>query len=360
MKRITLLSLLLLPFIGFAQKSFFYTLNASQKTNEKTIKLFIDYEIAGIKFKDSLSLNDKKKSITKTLRQPVAATIYTKNNKIQPLSVFLANNTLNLEVTEKSISILKSKLQDDFLFLTVNDRIRPSYFPLYDKLSSTKDTIGLKKLGVIFDSLKNDDIQKSIKYFKANKASLLSLFSFNRYTTFYADYSKVENEFNQLPEWAKSSPDGQSILAIINGAKSTQVGTMAKYFSQKSSKGKNVSLKSFDGKYILLDFWASWCGPCRKEHPNLIKIYEEFKDNNFDIISISLDSEIGNWQKAIIKDQLTWTQLSDLKGSQNDIALQYGVQSVPANFLINPKGIIIGKNLSTEQLNEKLKEILEK
>jgi peroxiredoxin len=92
----------------------------------------------------------------------------------------------------------------------------------------------------------------------------------------------------------------------------------------------------------------------------LIKIYEEFKDNNFDIISISLDSEIGNWQKAIIKDQLTWTQLSDLKGSQNDIALQYGVQSVPANFLINPKGIIIGKNLSTEQLIEKLKEILVK
>ena len=188
----------------------------------------------------------------------------------------------------------------------------------------------------------------------------MSLFSFNRYTTFYADYSKVENEFNQLPEWAKGSPDGQSILAKINGAKSTQVGTIAKYFSQKSSKGKNVSLKSFDGKYVLLDFWASWCAPCRKEHPNLIKIYEEFKDNNFDIISISLDSEIGNWQKAIIKDQLTWTQLSDLKGSQNDIALQYGVQSVPANFLINPKGIIIGKNLSTEQLNEKLKEILEK
>ena len=218
----------------------------------------------------------------------------------------------------------------------------------------------MKKLGVIFDSLKNDDIQKSLKYFKANKTSLLSLFSFNRYTTFYADYAKVEKDFNLLPDWAKSSPDGKIIIAKINGAKSAQVDTKAKDFSQKSSTGKDVNLKSFDGKYILLDFWASWCAPCRKEHPNLIRIYEQFKDKNFDIISISLDSEKENWLKAISKDKLTWTQISDLKGQQNDIAVQYGVQSVPANFLINSKGIIIGKNLTTEQLNEKLKELVEK
>jgi peroxiredoxin len=344
----------------FAQKSFFYNLSATLSNNTSVTKLYISYEIVGIKYQDSLDFQKKQLTLKKTLPQPVSATISTNSSNIEPISVMLANNNLNIKIINNSISVVKSKLQEDFLFLTENDRIRPTYFPLYGELSAKNDTIGLKKLGVIFDSLKNDDIQKSLKYFKENKTSLLSLFSFNRYTTFYADYAKVEEDFNLLPNWAKSSPDGQNIIAKIIGAKSAQVGTKAKEFSQKSATGKDVSLKLYDGKYILLDFWASWCSPCRKEHPNLIKIYDQFKDKNFDIISVSLDSEKDNWIKAITKDKLIWTQISDLKGQQNDIAVLYGVQSVPANFLINSKGLIIGKNLSPEQLNEKLKELLEK
>lgn len=361
MKKIIITSILAFSCLTiFAQKSFFYNLSMTIPTNSKVTKLYIAYEVAGIKFKDSLDFGKKQLTLKKILTQPVAATIYTNNSKVEPLSVMLANNTISVVIIDNSISIGKSKLQDDFLYLTANDRIRPGYFPLYGELSSKNDTAGLNKLGIIFDSLKNDDIKKSLSYFKANKTSLLSLFSFNRFTTFFADYSKVEKDFALLPAWAKNSPDGKSIVAKIEGAKSAQINTQAKKFVQQSSTGQKISFDAFEGKYVLLDFWASWCAPCRKEHPNLIKTYEQFKNKNFEIISVSLDSENDNWLNAISKDKLTWTQISDLKGQQNDIAVQYGVQSVPANFLINPKGVIIDKNLTGEELNKRLKTLLDK
>lgn len=344
----------------FSQQPFFYKLSTATTANEKLTKLYIAYEVAGIKYKDSLELGKKTLTLKKTLTQPVAATIYTNYNKIEPVSVMLANNTISVIITNNSISIGKSKLQNDFLYLTANDRIRPGYFPLYGELSAKNDTAGLNKLGIIFDSLKKDDIKKSLAYFKSNKTSLLSLFSFNRFTTFFADYSKVEKDFVLLPTWAKTSPDGKNIIAKIEGAKSAQLNTVANKFIQQSSTGEMISLDSFAGKYVLLDFWASWCAPCRKEHPNLIKTYEQFKNKNFQIISVSLDAEKESWLNAIAKDKITWTQISDLKGQNNDIAVQYGVQSVPANFLINPKGIIIDKNLTGEELYKKLNTLLDK
>jgi peroxiredoxin len=361
MKKIIITSILAINCLTvFSQQSFFYNINTTLPNNENVSKLYISYEIAGIKFKDSLDFLKKQVKFNKTLSQPVAATISTNNKKIKPISVMLANNNLSVFFTDNSISISKSKLQDDFLYLTANDRIRPNYFPLYGALSEKNDTIGLKKLGVVFDSLKNNDITKSYNYFKANKTSLLSLFSFNRYSTFFADYSKVEKDFALLPVWAKNSPEGKSILAKIEGAKSARVNTPAKKFIQQSLTGQKISLETFEGKYILLDFWASWCAPCRKEHPNLINTYQQFKDKNFEIISVSLDSENDNWKRAIEKDKLTWTQISDLKGQQNEIAVLYGVQSVPANFLIDPKGIIIAKNLSSEELYKELETLLSK
>jgi peroxiredoxin len=346
--------------INFAQDSFFYTISSALPKNEKIKTLYIDYEVAGTKFKDSLDFRKNNLKLEKNLEQPVEATLYTNIDKIEPISVILANNEIFVVITDKLVSLDKSNLQQDFLYLTSNDRIRPSYFPLYGELFEKNDTAGLSKLGVIFDSLKNDDIKKSFNYFNANRTSLLSLYSFKRYTTFFADYTKVEREFALLPAWAKTSPDGKSIIAKIEGAKSAQINTKAIVFSQQSLKGQKIGLEDFKGKYILLDFWASWCAPCRKEHPNLIKTYEQFKKKNFEIISISLDSENDNWINAVNKDKLTWTQISDLKGQQNDIAVKYGIQSVPANFLINPQGVIIEKNLTIEELNERLQTLLGK
>ena len=129
-------------------------------------------------------------------------------------------------------------------------------------------------------------------------------------------------------------------------------------FIQPDVDGKPVALSSFKGKYVLLDFWASWCGPCRHENPNVVKAYNEFKDKNFTVFSVSLDQNKAAWQKAIQQDGLTWTHASDLKFWNNEAAALYSVQSIPANFLIDPQGNIVAKDLRGEELTEPLQKTL--
>lgn len=129
-------------------------------------------------------------------------------------------------------------------------------------------------------------------------------------------------------------------------------------FEQADPNGKMVNIKSFRGKYVLIDFWASWCGPCRGENPNVVAAFNKYKNKNFTVLGISLDKSKDAWLAAVEKDGLTWTQLSDLKFWSNAVAQQFGIQSIPQNFLIDPNGVVIGKNLRGEALEAKLESIL--
>lgn len=161
----------------------------------------------------------------------------------------------------------------------------------------------------------------------------------------YLDKNFLNTKFGKL---------AQQKLMQING---TSIGKKIMEFTQNTPDGKPVNIRDFEGKYVLIDFWASWCGPCRMENPYVVAAYNKYKDKGFTVLGISLDQNKNAWLKAIEKDNLTWTHVSDLKGWNNEVAQAFGISSIPQNILIDKQGIIIAKNLRGNGLEEKLREI---
>ena len=153
----------------------------------------------------------------------------------------------------------------------------------------------------------------------------------------------------------------EQLAAMKHNMEPRWVGKPAPDFSLPDPTGKQVSLSSFKGKYVLVDFWASWCGPCRNENPNVVKAFNRFKDKNFTILGVSLDrpGEKDAWLKAVMKDHLTWTQVSDLKYWESIVVPMYGLDGIPYNVLVDPQGVIIGEQLRGAALEAKLAEVLQ-
>ncbi len=160
-----------------------------------------------------------------------------------------------------------------------------------------------------------------------------------------------------LSEEVKSTKYGISIKKYLDLSRDLKAGDKAVDFKMPDINGKLVGLSDFQGKYVLLDFWGSGCGPCRLESPNLLRNYKEYRDKGFEIISITFDRDREAWAKAVKKDGMIWTTLCDLKGSDGDVIMTYKVFFMPTYFLINPEGIIIDTWQGTGQLDEKLIEI---
>ncbi len=171
---------------------------------------------------------------------------------------------------------------------------------------------------------------------------------------------KAEELLPVLSKEVRNTDMAQYIQTQIEEAKINAIGTVMPDFSQADTSGKMINLKSFRGKYVLVDFWASWCRPCRDENPNVVANFNKYKSKNFTVLGVSLDQAKPAWLNAIQMDALAWTQLSDLKGWKNDVAGQFRISSIPQNFLLDPNGKIIAKNLRGEALGQKLEELLGK
>ena len=203
--------------------------------------------------------------------------------------------------------------------------------------------------------------QQSIDQFLARKSSspvaaLVLAYSYD--TDPNKNLALLEKRFGQLNGDALKSQFAKNVEQVIATAKVAAIGSKATDFTQNDTTGKPVSLSQFKGKYVLVDFWASWCRPCRAENPNVVAAYNEFKDKNFTILSVSLDQRKENWVYAIKADNLTWNHVSDLQYWNNAVAKTYHIESIPANFLVDPNGNIIAKNLRGEELAQKLGELI--
>lgn len=193
-------------------------------------------------------------------------------------------------------------------------------------------------------------------YVKDHPHSPVAFYALQVYATGETDPDILQPLFDGLDTVIKHSVAGIAFQERLTVASKTGIGKEAMDFTQSDTLGNPVKLSSFRGKYVLLDFWASWCGPCRAENPNVVALYNQYHAKGFDILSVSLDrpGDKGKWLKAIHDDQLGWTNVSDLQFWDNAVAKEYGIHSIPQNFLIDPQGKIVAKGLRGEELAEKL------
>jgi peroxiredoxin len=278
----------------------------------------------------------------------------------ETLSVTHIDSFSNAVITGSAVNTdFKRFLQDEKPY----QQREMAMFPAYQAARQAKDEQTAKSIEAqakVIGKGMHDSVYASFVH--THPQSLLSLYILQLYAKEDPDAPSLHTLFDRLSPAVKASTGGKAFAKNLVIAAKTGIGATAMDFTQNDTLGKPVTLSSFRGRYVLLDFWASWCGPCRAENPNVVKAYTKYHPKGFDILSVSLDrpGDKDKWLKAIHTDGLGWAHVSDLQFWNNAVAKEYGIQSIPQNFLIDPQGKIIGKGLRGDELEKKLSEIFSK
>lgn len=279
------------------------------------------------------------------------------------MHLFLENSKVNIQgksINDEDKVVSGSKSHSNYIAFAdkdgrFNDELK-SHYGVWRTLEE-EDEAGRDSLNAIInelDSIREDFVRNYVSEMNESVVAAYALY-INSYRFELEDLKKF---YEQFSEDVKSSEYGVIINDKVMALTNTQIGKSAPLFTMKDTTGAPVNLEQFKGKYVLIDFWASWCGPCRAENPNVVKAYNEFHDKGLEILGVSLDSDKDKWLAAIVKDGLTWHQVSDVNGWDCEPVKIYAVSSIPHSVLVDPDGIIVAKNLRGEQLHQKLAELM--
>jgi len=329
---------------------------------DKTVVVSV-YDKSGVNVLDTLTISEGVVNYSTELSEPVLVLIgeagarktvnffadnvdYTINGSLDQIAEATITGGAAFE-TYKAVNEIGKVYKDK------SDELKKAY----GEAGQAGDTVKQKAIYEEYEASQQEYKAKQIEVVKANPSSSVAAFLVS---SVYGSGSieKMKEGLTLLDSTLVNTTYYQQVSEKIIKLEAVAVGQMAPDFTMNDQNGNAVSLSSFRGKYLLIDFWASWCGPCRRENPHVVKLYTEFKDKGFDILGVSLDQKKDAWLKAIEDDKLTWSHVSDLKGWGNEAAKLYVVSGIPHTVLLDKDGKIIAKNLRGDELHNKVAELL--
>lgn len=338
-----------------------FTISGTLKNTSKLKKVYLLEADSVLQYKVTDSVNVGKDGSFKFKKSSANANLYKLKADTTQFSLVAQNGDaieLNTDLADKqhayavtgSEASEKIKSFDDFSakFIAKNNKVVAEFQEKASKPGQQPDSL-LKIYLPLFQKNQADYSDSVLKFINDNKNSLAAF-----YASAALDAVKYESQLIAYADGISGdvakNPAVQSFIATMDKAKPLAIGHKAPKFVIKDSNGKPVRLSDYKGKYVMIDFWASWCVPCRQENPNVVKQYNTFKSKGFNVLGISLDQDKGAWLKAVSADQLTWTQTSELKSFEGTVEQLYHIQAIPSNFIIGPKGDIIAKNIRGAEL----------